>query len=139
MPHTGSCLCGQTKIELNTTHTDQYTCYCTDCRQTSGSALSTNILAPQEDIKITGPVKEYKAKAASGNIVTRIFCENCGSAISHKSPMFKELQALQTGNFADFAKIPITMEVFVKDRWSVLQPVPNAEQVEAMPAFLTQG
>ncbi|KAF5356856.1 hypothetical protein D9756_006787 [Leucocoprinus leucothites] len=110
MPHTGSCLCGQTKIELNTTHTDQYTCYCTDCRQASGSALSTNILAPQEDIKITGPVKEYKAKAASGNIVTRIFCENCGSAISHKSPMFKELQALQTGNFADFAKIPITME-----------------------------
>ncbi|KXN83096.1 hypothetical protein AN958_01847, partial [Leucoagaricus sp. SymC.cos] len=117
----------------------QYTCYCTDCRQTSGTALSTNILAPQQDIKITGPVKEYQAKAASGNIVTRIFCGNCGSAISHKSPMFKDQQALQTGNFKDFARIPITMEVFVKDRWSVLDPVPNAEQVDAMPAFLTQN
>lgn len=42
--------------------------------------------------------------------VTRIFCGNCGSAISHKSVVFGEAQAVQTGNFADFAKIPIKTE-----------------------------
>lgn len=102
-------------------------CHCTDCRQTSGSAFSTNILAPQKNVTITGAVKEYTIKAASGNpgastsnstvpshligfLVTRIFCDNCGSAISHKSVFFGDAQAIQTGNFADFAKIPIKTE-----------------------------
>ncbi len=42
--------------------------------------------------------------------VTRIFCSECGSAISHKSVVFGEAQAVQTGNFVDFAKIPIKTE-----------------------------
>lgn len=42
--------------------------------------------------------------------VTRIFCGTCGSAVSHKSPHFGENQPVQTGNFADFAKIPIAAE-----------------------------
>ncbi|KAJ6622091.1 Mss4-like protein [Mycena sp. CBHHK59/15] len=106
MPHTGSCLCGQTTISLNSTHTDQVCfypanltitsgqlssqiiCHCTDCRQTSGSAFSTNVLAPKKDVTITGPVKEYSIKAASGNTVTRVFCSNCGSAVSHLTAAF---------------------------------------------------
>ncbi|KAJ7885256.1 major facilitator superfamily domain-containing protein [Mycena olivaceomarginata] len=84
MPHKGACLCGQTTIELKSTHTGQIVCHCVDCKQTSGSAFSTNILEPIKDVTITGPVKEYVATAASGNTVTRVFCGNCGSA--HLAP-----------------------------------------------------
>ncbi|KAF9449779.1 hypothetical protein P691DRAFT_532421 [Macrolepiota fuliginosa MF-IS2] len=134
MPHSGSCLCGQTKIEVGgDSFTSQIVCHCTDCRQTSGSAFSTNILAPQKNVTISGPVKEYTIKAASGNPVTRIFCGNCGSAISHKSVFFGEAQAIQTGNFADFSKLPIGTELFVKDRWTGLGPIDGAAQVQAMP------
>ncbi|KAJ7859839.1 hypothetical protein B0H14DRAFT_3628467 [Mycena olivaceomarginata] len=47
----------------------QIVCYCTDCHQSSGSAFSTNFLAPKKlkDVTIKGPVKEYNIKAASGN------------------------------------------------------------------------
>jgi hypothetical protein len=77
-------------------------------------------------------VKEYSIKAASGNTgasrlqrqkrfielsdfyasrtVTRVFCGNCGSAITHLTAAFGDAQAIQTGNFADFANIPITTE-----------------------------
>ncbi|RDB27018.1 hypothetical protein Hypma_005111 [Hypsizygus marmoreus] len=133
MPFEGACLCGQTKIVLASEHKDQVICHCTDCRQTSGSAFSTNVLAPQKDVTITGPIKTYDAKAASGNVVTRVFCGNCGSAISHKSAAFGEAQAIQTGNFADFAKIPTGAEIFVKDRWAGLAPVKDAGQVDTMP------
>ncbi|KAJ7236588.1 Mss4-like protein [Mycena haematopus] len=133
MPHQGKCLCGQTTIELNSTHTDQIVCHCTDCKQTSGSAFSTNILVPKKDVVISGPVKEYTIKGGSGNPVTRIFCSNCGSAISHLAVPFGDSQAIQTGNFADFAQIPITTELFVKDRWTGLQAIPGAAQVKAMP------
>jgi len=133
MPHKGECLCGQTTIELATTHENQIVCHCTDCRQTSGSAFSTNVLTPKKDVTIKGPIKEFNIKAASGNTVTRIFCGNCGSAITHLAPVFGDAQAIQTGNFKDFADIPINTELFVKDRWSGLAKIEGAAQVQAMP------
>ncbi|KXN83094.1 hypothetical protein AN958_01845 [Leucoagaricus sp. SymC.cos] len=111
----------------------QYVCHCAGCKQTSGSALSTNFLAPRSKIAITGPVREYSSQATSGNTVTRYFCSNCGSAVAHSSSMVPELQALQTGNFADFGKVKIQHELHVKDRWTGLAPVPGATQVDAMP------
>ncbi|RDB26986.1 hypothetical protein Hypma_005109 [Hypsizygus marmoreus] len=132
MPHQGVCLCGQTTVTVNSEHKDQIICHCLDCKQTSGSAFSTNILAPQKEVTITGPIKTYDMKAASGNVVSRIFCGNCGSAISHKSVAFGDAQAIQTGNFSDFAKIPFSTELFVKDRWTGLAPVEGAAQVRAM-------
>jgi hypothetical protein len=39
-----------------------------------------------------------------------VFCGNCGSAITHLTAAFGDAQAIQTGNFADFANIPITTE-----------------------------
>ncbi|TFK33328.1 Mss4-like protein [Crucibulum laeve] len=133
MPHQGSCLCGKTTIKLESSHEDQIICHCWDCKQTSGSAFSTNVLAPQKDVKIDGPVKNYDIVAPSGNTVTRIFCSNCGSAISHKSVAFGDAQAIQTGNFRDFSDVPISTELFAKDRWSGLGPVAGAKQVHAMP------
>ncbi|KAK6980975.1 GFA domain-containing protein [Favolaschia claudopus] len=119
--HKGSCLCGQV------------VCHCTDCRQTSGSAFSTSVMVKSKDLTITGPVKEYRSKVPSGNTVTRLFCGTCGSPITHLSPAYGDSQTVLTGNFLDFAEVPINMEVFVKDRWAGLSPIGGAAQVQAMP------
>ncbi|KAF8072298.1 Mss4-like protein [Lyophyllum atratum] len=132
MPYKGACLCGNTIITVHSDHDTQIVCHCSDCKQSSGSAFSTNILPLQSEVTIIGTVKVFDMKAASGNIVTRIFCSNCGSAISHTSAAFGEAQAVQTGNFREFADVPIAAELFVKDRWSVLPPIPGAKQVSAM-------
>ncbi|KAF8981912.1 Mss4-like protein [Cyathus striatus] len=133
MPHKGSCLCKQTEIVLDSTHENQIVCHCLDCKETSGSAFSTNVLAPKSQVHITGPVKTYDIVAPSGNTVTRVFCGNCGSAISHLSVFFGDAQAIQTGNFRDFKDIPINTELFVKDRWTGVPAFPDAAQVHAMP------
>ncbi|KAF8879327.1 Mss4-like protein [Gymnopilus junonius] len=132
MPHTGTCLCGECTVHLESTHEEQALCHCWDCKQTSGSAFSTNVIAPMKGVKIEGPIKTYDIKAPSGNTVTRIFCGNCGSALSHKSVAFGDSQAIQTGNFRDFAKVPVTVELFVKDRWPVIPGVEGAQQCQAM-------
>ncbi|KAJ7750772.1 hypothetical protein B0H14DRAFT_2636136 [Mycena olivaceomarginata] len=36
------------------------------------------------------------------------------------------------GNLADFANVPITTEIFVKDRWAGLEPIHDADQAPAM-------
>ncbi|KAH9949184.1 Mss4-like protein [Amylocystis lapponica] len=133
MPHSGACLCGQTKIEVASTHDSQINCHCTDCQKTSGAAHSTNILPKQSDVKITGAVKQYDSIGGSGNTVSRLFCGSCGSAIGHKSVVFGEAMAIQTGNLPDFAKIPITVELFTKDRWTSIPAVPDAAQNLKMP------
>jgi hypothetical protein len=128
----GQCLCGQTTITIENgdSFKDQIVCHCWDCKQTSGSAFSTNVLAPVKDTKIEGPIKEYSVKVLSGNTgkrkslsingsftdvawynpVTRVFCANCGSAISHRSAAFGEGAAVQTGNFKYFAEKPVGLE-----------------------------
>jgi hypothetical protein len=42
--------------------------------------------------------------------VTRVFCGNCGSAITHLTAAFGDKQVIHTGNFADFASVPIIAE-----------------------------
>ncbi|CAK5283680.1 unnamed protein product [Mycena citricolor] len=137
MPHTGSCLCGLTAIELSTTEISQVLCHCVDCRRTSGSAFSGNILVPKKDVRITGPTKEYTSRALSGNMVTRVFCGTCGSAIAHRNEqLFGDTQVvLQTGNLEGFGNVPVGVEIFVKDRWASLPAVDGAVQVEGMLEF----
>ena len=146
MPITGACLCGKTTVSLESAHEDQVSpvdrlsfesvnrpfleqiiCHCNDCKRTSGSAFSTNVLAPSKDVTIKGPTKEFGIKADSGNIggfsaqvvhvisprvpaVTRIFCGECGCAIAHVSPVFGDSKAIQTGLFPLFARIPVSAE-----------------------------
>ncbi|KAJ7766278.1 hypothetical protein B0H14DRAFT_3592657 [Mycena olivaceomarginata] len=48
--------------------------------------------------------------------LTRICC------VVNISPGLGDSPAIQTGNLADFANVPITTEIFVKDRWAGLEP-----------------
>ncbi|KAM0753319.1 hypothetical protein T439DRAFT_339052 [Meredithblackwellia eburnea MCA 4105] len=133
MPHQGSCLCGQSTVKVASTHDGQIACHCTDCQRTAGAAFSTNILAKISDVEISGPaVKEYGAKADSGNIVTRVYCGNCGSALGHKSKVFGDAMAVQTGNLPDFKTIKFDAELFTRSRFTGIPPIPGAAQKETM-------
>ncbi|WVR05850.1 hypothetical protein IAU60_002876 [Kwoniella sp. DSM 27419] len=134
MPYTGSCLCGSVKIKVDSTEEKQVACHCDDCKQTSGSAFSTNILPKIAQVHFDGNVKEYESPAASGNTVTRVFCGTCGSALAHKSKAFGDAMAVQTGNLPDFKHIPFGAELFVKDRYDGLAAIADADQVQVMPA-----
>lgn len=59
-----------TTTQVASEHPNQIACHCTDCSHTSGAAYSTNILALKSDVSITGDVKQYDSKAASGNVGT---------------------------------------------------------------------
>lgn len=150
MPHSGVCLCGKTKVEvegdsfkeqvqttvlwrrtviltfnvtrlfatarivgrlvevlsaLTFSHLKKvWRSLVTPSRSTPSKRLVETLVNLLRIIILDGKVLIYRI------IVTRIFCGNCGSAISHKSVVFGEAQAIQTGNFADFAKIPIKTE-----------------------------
>jgi len=54
--------------------------------------------------------------------------------MSHKSKAFGDAQAIQTGTLREhFSKVPIKTELFVKSRWSGVDAVKDAAQVQEMP------
>lgn len=85
-------------------------------------------------LQISGSVGHYEMKVPSGNTVTRVFCKECGSPISHKSKAFGDNQAVQTGSLREiFSKVPVKTELFVKSRWQGIGETKDAAQVQAMP------
>ena len=81
----GKCLCHDIEVECDDLPKGAAACYCEDCQKASGGGPSFNIVIPDEKIRIVkGMPSTYKIKAASGNIVERLFCSNCGTAICSK-------------------------------------------------------
>ncbi|GAA5921467.1 hypothetical protein JCM3775_003062 [Rhodotorula graminis] len=130
--YSGICLCGASEITVNGPKADkQIKCHCTDCQQTSGTSNSSNILAKESDVEITGKIGKYTSKAASGNEVTRIFCTGCGSPFAHNSSVFGDSMAVQTASLgSSFKSVPYGAELFVKDRWAGVKAVEGADQQE---------
>ncbi|KZP31810.1 hypothetical protein FIBSPDRAFT_849319 [Athelia psychrophila] len=130
----GSCLCGGTKIKIeNEEHNIQMICHCSDCKQTSGSGFTTNIVAKDANLTVTGFKADYVAKAASGNDVTHTFCSKCGSSISYKSAIFGDATAVHTGNLLEhFKNVKVGGEFFTKDRWVAFTPFADTFQKETM-------
>jgi hypothetical protein len=66
MPIKGGCLCGKVRF---------------DCRKTSATGHASHMIVPEPAFSVSGEVRFYDRAADSGNMVSRGFCPNCGSAI----------------------------------------------------------
>lgn len=79
---TGGCLCGNIRYAIKTEPALTVVCHCTHCQKASGSAFSTNLVAPRADVEFTGgDMAVYEDSADSGNTLKRSFCPKCGSSI----------------------------------------------------------
>lgn len=82
---TGGCLCGAVTYKSTNDPLLAGHCHCIDCRRSSGTGHGTNIVISEDGFSVTGDVKFYDRPADSGNIVSRGFCPNCGSALYSKN------------------------------------------------------
>jgi hypothetical protein len=74
-PVTGSCRCGQTKIELNAPPVLTAACHCRGCQKMSASAFSLTAMCKSESFRVTSgsPVKG----GAKGPELDHYFCPEC--------------------------------------------------------------
>ncbi|KAK6905650.1 hypothetical protein I203_106480 [Kwoniella mangroviensis CBS 8507] len=123
MPYIGSCFLGSVRFKVDITQEKQVT---------SVSAHSTNVLPKISEVELTGDVREYSSRTASGNTATRLFFGTSGSALAHNSNAFGDAMTargyLKTGNLPDFRTMPFAAELLVKDRWTGLPPIPEGDQ-----------
>ena len=74
--HTGSCLCGGVRYEIDGELTAPSVCHCSQCRKQSGHVWSSTTL-PETALRITsdGTLSWYRASDSA----RRGFCRTCGA------------------------------------------------------------
>ena len=100
----GECLCGSVKYQCDEEAGGGH-CHCVDCRKTSGTGHGSHMIVPETGFSLTGELKFFDKPADSGNIVSRGFCPNCGSAIystNSSMPGLVFVRASSLNNMEDF-------------------------------------
>jgi len=126
---TGGCLCGAIRFEGDAEPQFQVTCYCTDCRRTSGAGHAAMMGFAGGAIHVTPGARKFASKADSGNDIVRAFCPTCGSGIYSRNAGMPHLIFLRASAFDDPLLFAPQLAV-----WAARAPAWDAVPVH-LPAF----
>lgn len=81
----GECLCGAVKFEIANSFEKLFFCNCRQCRQITGSAFASNLMAWATSFRwLAGADNVVRYKLPDRNI-TKAFCRQCGSGLPYLS------------------------------------------------------
>lgn len=118
--HTGSCLCGEVKLEVIGDPLWVGHCHCPSCQKALGGAFATYAGFKKESVRLNGDTLTV-FRSSPG--VTRRFCSKCGSAVSFEGEAWPEEIHLHVVLMDDAAAFEPTGHSYVRTRqpWVHLQ------------------
>jgi hypothetical protein len=122
----GGCLCGAIRYTIDAPVTALRACHCKNCQKASGAGGTVNAVVPEDAFKITqGETRRYEDSAtASGRMLSRHFCGNCGSPIySHRNPRVGFV-VVRAGTLDDSSGLKIATHIWTASArpWSHIDP-----------------
>jgi len=136
---TGSCFCGNIKVEYSGEPAMVALCHCADCRKISGGLYSHNIVVPSAGFKVTqGTPKEISKVADTGKPITSCFCADCGTTLFRYGDSFggvDGMRLIKAGILDDVGVINQMKpggELFAPERIKWVAPIEGAGQMEGM-------
>lgn len=78
--HTGSCLCGDVKFQIDGKLEPIQVCHCQQCRKAHGTPFATNISVPEGLFQLHSGQRALSQYESSPGKV-RVFCNRCGSPV----------------------------------------------------------
>lgn len=79
--HSGSCLCGQIKYEVQGSFESFYLCHCKHCQKDTGSAYAANVFSTTATLNWMIGKDKIRTFILPSSRHTKSFCEECGSAV----------------------------------------------------------
>ncbi len=92
----GSCLCGQTRFEIDGPINDIVYCHCSRCRKVQGSAFASNANVAAKDFKLLQGEQGLSAYESTPG-QTKYFCSTCGSPIMSLSTAKPDIVRIRLG------------------------------------------
>lgn len=126
--HSGSCLCGQVRFEVEGDFERFFLCHCSHCRKDSGSAHTANLFSSTASLKwLAGPEQVHTYNLPSTRH-TRSFCTSCGSALPYADASGAFL-AVPAGSLDSELRLRPDAHLFTASR------APWDQGLESIPAF----
>ena len=111
----GGCYCGEIRYLSLGKPEASIQCHCRECQYITGGNPNVLMIFPLDDFQFTkGNPKEFK-RSDLENPVTRLFCNNCGTAIGTKSPFREKSIILKVGTFDDPSVFKPEIAIFTCD------------------------
>ncbi|SJM93311.1 GFA family protein [Crenothrix polyspora] len=124
LPITGGCCCGAVRYEITAEPLGGINCHCRTCQKSVGAAYLAAMFVAASALTITGNYKEYASTAASGHIVHRGFCPECGSSLFGRNSAFTEVRPIAAATLDDPSIFTPTKDVWVAEAqpWDYMNP-----------------
>ncbi|MCB9605489.1 MAG: GFA family protein [Polyangiaceae bacterium] len=118
----GACLCGAVSFACSAEPMVVGHCYCVDCRKSSGTSHCTHVAVPEAAVELSGTLRFYERAANSGNLVSRGFCPECGSAVLSRNSGQPGFLFIRASSLDDLDAVTPSMSVYVSraPRWAKL-------------------
>jgi hypothetical protein len=79
--HTGTCLCGTVRFEVQGDFERFYLCHCRHCRKDTGSAHAANLFSTTARLRWLGGEDHIARFQLPGTRHSKSWCTTCGSAL----------------------------------------------------------
>lgn len=134
LPLTGGCSCGEIRYEVAAFPLLLYTCSCTDCQTSSGSAFALNMPVATNAFRITrGALKGWRHQSPTGADVTSWFCGECGARVYGERQGRPDSMNLRAGTLDDTKWLTPVAHMFTQSAQGWVAPAPGAECYDIMP------
>jgi hypothetical protein len=135
LPLAGGCSCGAIRYEVTSFPLLLYTCNCTECQRTSGSAFALNMPVATSSFRIThGAPRGWRRASPSGADVTSWFCGECGARIYGERQSRPETMNVRAGTLDDTAWLTPVAHMFLRSAQGWVRPADGAECFDIGPS-----
>jgi len=132
----GGCACGATRYTCSAKPIVSYACHCTDCQKRTGSAFGVSVQVPADSVILEqGDPRERQRTGASGNIVSSLFCPDCGTTVMSFSHARTNIRVIAAGTLDDPSWVPIMAHIWTGSAMKWFPMSPEIDNFPAAPNF----
>jgi hypothetical protein len=128
--HSGSCLCGAIRFEIDGAFERFFLCHCEYCRKDTGSAHAANLFSTSASLTWLAGEDETTFFNLPSTRHSRCFCSTCGSALPYATGKFLIVPA---GSLNSEISLRPEAHIFVASRAGWDEKLEDIPQVERFP------
>lgn len=131
--HSGSCLCGQVKYEIEGSFESFYLCHCSYCQKDTGSAHAANLFSTGAKLNWTAGKDKIKTFNLPSTQHTKSFCPECGSAVPNQQ-MDGKLLVVPAGSLDSKITITPNAHIFYSSKAEWDEELERIKKFEKLPS-----
>ncbi|MDX2080984.1 MAG: GFA family protein [Terrimicrobiaceae bacterium] len=112
LPHTGGCLCGSVRYEIDEHPLGTSYCHCEDCRRASGAPATAWTFFRSGSLRFVASLPKTLQWAGR----ERTFCPNCGTPLTFLDPALPHIFEVTTGSLDHPGQFPPGDHNWINDR-----------------------